>query len=92
MQEAQLEQWVSELLAAFELTDSQIDIDQVLSLAGVAAHTIVRPAAPLTTYLAGYAAGMAVGSGKVSEKPAMDAADALVRAVLAARAADADNA
>jgi hypothetical protein len=92
MQEAQLEQWVSELLAAFELTDSQIDIDQVLSLAGVAAHTIVRPAAPLTTYLAGYAAGMAVGSGKVSEKSAMDSADALVRAVLAARIADADNA
>lgn len=92
MQEAQLEQWVSELLAAFELTDSQIDIDQVLSLAGVAAHTIVRPAAPLTTYLAGYAAGMAVGSGKASEKPAMDSADTLVRAVLAARTADADNA
>lgn len=92
MQEAQLEQWVSELLAAFELTDTQIDIDQVLSLAGVAAHTIVRPAAPLTTYLAGYAAGMAVGSGKASEKPAMDSADTLVRAVLAARTADADNA
>ncbi|QXQ10832.1 DUF6457 domain-containing protein [Paeniglutamicibacter sp. Y32M11] len=92
MQEAQLEQWVSELLAAFELTDTQVDIDQVLSLAGVAAHTIVRPAAPLTTYLAGYAAGMAVGSGKASEKPAMDSADTLVRAVLAARTADADNA
>ena len=85
MPAAELDDWVRELLAAFELTDTQVDIDQVLSLAGVAAHGIVRPAAPLTTYLAGYAAGLAVGRGQASEKHAMDSADALARAVLQAR-------
>ncbi|WP_411732670.1 DUF6457 domain-containing protein [Paeniglutamicibacter sp.] len=92
MPAAELEEWVKELLKAFELTDTQVDIDQVLSLAGVAAHTIVRPAAPLTTYLAGYAAGLAVGSARSGEKLAMDSADSLARAVLAARAASSDNA
>ena len=85
MPAAELDDWVRELLAAFELPDTQVDIDQVLSLAGVAAHGIVRPAAPLTTYLAGYAAGLAVGRGQASEQLAMDSADALARAVLKAR-------
>lgn len=92
MPEAQLDQWVKELLTAFELDDTKVDIDQVLSLAGVAAHTIVRPAAPLTTFVAGYAAGLAAGSGQAREKLAMDSADSLARAVLAARAAANDNA
>ena len=85
MPAAELDDWVRELLAAFELTDTQVDIDKVLSLAGVAAHGIVRPAAPLTTYLAGYAAGLAVGRGQATEQHAMDSADALARAVLQAR-------
>ncbi|GAA1872873.1 hypothetical protein GCM10009715_19630 [Paeniglutamicibacter psychrophenolicus] len=92
MPEAQLDQWVRELLAAYELTDTEIDIDQVLSLAGVAAHTIIRPAAPLTTYLAGYAAGLAVGSGQSGMKPAMESADSLARTVLAAHPASTDDA
>jgi hypothetical protein len=92
MPAVELEEWVKELLAALELADTKVDIDQVLSLAGVAAHTIVRPAAPLTTYLAGYAAGLAVGASQASEKNAMDAADRLARAVLAARTASPDNA
>ncbi len=92
MPEAQLDQWVSELLAAYELGDTEIDIDQVLSLAGVAAHTIIRPAAPLTTYVAGYAAGLAVGRGQAGKKPAMESADALARTVLATRTAPTDNA
>lgn len=85
MPAGELDAWVDELLAAFELADTQIDIDQVLSLAGVVAHGIVRPAAPLSTFVAGYAAGLAVGRGQAEEKHAMDSADALVRAVLAAR-------
>lgn len=92
MPAAELEDWVKELLAAFDLADTRIDIDQVLSLAGVAAHTIVRPAAPLTTYVAGYAAGLAVGSSRSGEMDAMDAADGLAREVLAARTDSPDNA
>jgi len=92
MPEAQLDQWIRELLAAYELNDTEIDIDQVLSLAGVAAHTIVRPAAPLTTYVAGYVAGLAVGSGRAGMKPAMESADSLARTVLAASPASTDDA
>ena len=43
-------------LAGHELTDH--DRDAILGLAGVAAHAVLRPAAPLTTFLAGYAAGL----------------------------------
>ena len=43
-------------LAGHELTAG--DIDAILGLAGVAAHNVVRPAAPLTTFLAGYAIGL----------------------------------
>jgi hypothetical protein len=38
----------------------------VLNLARVAAHTVDRPAAPLTTYLL----GVAVGQGKLLEETA----------------------
>lgn len=92
MPEVQLDQWINELLNAFELRDTEIDIDKVLSLAGVAAHSIVRPAAPLTTYVAGYAAGLAVGKGQADEKRAMDSADELARAVVSARTENPDNA
>jgi molybdopterin-guanine dinucleotide biosynthesis protein A len=43
-------------LAGHELTDA--DLDAILGLAGVAAHNVLRPAAPLTTFLAGYAVGL----------------------------------
>ena len=36
--------------------------DTILGLAGEAAHGVERPAAPITTFLAGYAAGLAGGS------------------------------
>ena len=40
-----------------------LDIEQLLNLAGVAAHSILRPAAPITTFLVGYAAGVAAAAG-----------------------------
>ncbi|MBS2531313.1 NTP transferase domain-containing protein [Catenulispora sp. NF23] len=43
-------------LTGHELTDA--DLDAILGLAGVAAHNVLRPAAPLTTFLAGYAIGL----------------------------------
>ncbi|MEE1622253.1 DUF6457 domain-containing protein [Zafaria sp. Z1313] len=82
----ELQEWAAELLERFELAGTEIDIDAVLSLAGLAAHGIVRPAAPVTTYIAGFAAGLAAGHGMASESGAMAAADRLARAVLAERA------
>ncbi len=72
-----LSQWCENLLAAFELEESRVDINAVLALAGKAAHAVVRPAAPLTTFDAGYAAGLAAASGQASEEVAMRSALAL---------------
>ena len=51
-----LEQWTAELAGALGLdTDARVDIAGVLDLARLAAHEVARPAAPLTTFLAGFA-------------------------------------
>jgi hypothetical protein len=73
-QEETLEEWCRALLQAYELEDVQIDVNTILSLAGVAAHSVVRPAAPLTTFVAGFAAGLAAGSGEATNAAAMTAA------------------
>jgi hypothetical protein len=52
-----LDAWVAELAAALGLDPAVLDRDAVLDLARDAAHNVARPAAPLTTYLVGYAAG-----------------------------------
>lgn len=78
-QEETLEEWCRSLLQAYELENVEIDINEILSLAGVAAHSVVRPAAPLTTFIAGFAAGRAAGSGKATETASMDAALGLAR-------------
>ncbi len=58
-----LEEWVADLateLGAPELAD--LDLATVLDLARDAAHSVARPAAPLTTFLVGYAAARGGGS------------------------------
>jgi len=52
---------------------------EVLALAGVAAHSVVRPAAPLTTFIAGFAAGLASGSGQATDSVSMESAMAVAR-------------
>ncbi|WP_234864831.1 NTP transferase domain-containing protein [Sinomonas albida] len=81
-----LRAWCAELIEALELDGLEVDIDAVLGLAGVAAHAVVRPAAPLTTFLAAYAAGVAAGSGQAGEKAAMDSAIGAARRLAKARA------
>ncbi|MBP2411897.1 molybdopterin-guanine dinucleotide biosynthesis protein A [Arthrobacter stackebrandtii] len=81
-----LQAWTQKLLEAFEIADIEVDIHAVLNLAGVAAHSIVRPAAPLTTFVAGMAAGLAAGSGQVDEATAMKAALGLAKKLSAAEA------
>lgn len=75
-----LQSWCAQLIEAFELDGTTIDIDAVLALAGKAAHSVVRPAAPLTTFIAGYAAGLAVGTGQANEDVAMRSAVGLATA------------
>ena len=53
-----LHDWIDELCDALEI-DTEVDEALILDLAKVAADNVVRPAAPITTYLVGYAAGRA---------------------------------
>ncbi len=87
-----LHDWTEKLLAAFEIEETKVNIDAVLALAGKAAHGVVRPAAPLTTFVVGYAAGLAVGSGQAEEQVAMRSAIAVADALSAEAAAEADPA
>jgi hypothetical protein len=67
---------VVKLAAELGVTDLDLDIDQVLDLAGAAARAVVRPAAPLTTFVAGLAAGLA-GGRPADLQAAIDRANAL---------------
>lgn len=48
-----MSEWNQALSAALGVPPAEIDA--VLDLASFAAHTIIRPAAPLTTFLVGFA-------------------------------------
>ncbi len=52
--------WIDELCDALEL-DAEVDEALVLDLARAVAHSVERPAAPVTTFLVGYAAGLRGG-------------------------------
>lgn len=69
--EARLDQWCTQVTQALELDELNIDIHAVLGLAGQAAHSASRPAAPLTTFIAGYAAGMAAATTDADSDSAM---------------------
>ena len=53
-----LRRWWDALAAELGIAPDA-DPEALLDLAGTAAHSVVRPAAPLTTFLVGYAAGRA---------------------------------
>lgn len=85
-QDEVLQAWTRKLLEAFEIGDIDVDVHAVLNVAGVAAHSIVRPAAPLTTFIAGLAAGIAAGSGQAPEAVTMKAALGMAKKLAAAEA------
>jgi molybdopterin-guanine dinucleotide biosynthesis protein A len=73
--DAELAAWSDQLARELGLSEVEISIDSILSLAGKVAHAVVRPAAPLTTFLVGYAAGRA-SSGALDATEAITAASA----------------
>lgn len=64
--------WSGRLADALQILDLEVEQKVILGLAGSAAHSVIRPAGPVTTFLVGYAAGTAAAGGKIS-------ADAAVR-------------
>ena len=57
-----LHDWIDELCDVLELEDAEIDEGLILDLARDAAHKVERPAAPITTFLVGFAAAQRGGS------------------------------
>lgn len=51
-----LHDWIDELSDVLDV-DTEVDEGLVLDVARVAAHNVARPAAPITAYLLGFAAG-----------------------------------
>ncbi|GAB2571335.1 NTP transferase domain-containing protein [Streptomyces capparidis] len=57
--ESVLETWIAEVKSELGIEDLEVDTAFLLDVARDAAHGVARPAAPLTTFLVGYAAGRA---------------------------------
>ena len=79
MTENQIDAWVRELSARLGVDVTGLDTQGLLDVARDAAHSVTRPAAPLATFLVGYAAGMN-GTGLAGVEAASAEASALALA------------
>lgn len=58
-----LEQWTHRLAQALQILDLDVDQEVLLDLARKSADSVIHAAAPVTTFLVGYAAGLEAGAG-----------------------------
>jgi hypothetical protein len=63
-----LHDWIDELCDVLELEDAEVDEGLILDVARDAAHEVERPAAPITTFLVGFAAAQRGGSPAIVEE------------------------
>ncbi|WP_084073537.1 DUF6457 domain-containing protein [Demequina sp. NBRC 110052] len=63
MTDSALEQWAAALADELDLDLGDLDVQALLDVARDAAHSVVRPAAPVSTFLIGYAAGRRAAAG-----------------------------
>jgi hypothetical protein len=66
----ELDSWLSELGTALGVDPEAVDVKLLLDVARDAAHHVARPAAPLTTFLVGLAAGANGGDANAMKKAA----------------------
>ncbi|MCF2526434.1 NTP transferase domain-containing protein [Yinghuangia soli] len=76
--ETVLDDWIEAVKAELGV-DLDVDVAGLLDMTKVAAHNVVRPAAPLTAFLVGYAAAQA-GGGAAAVADALRRAEALAAA------------
>jgi len=57
-----LDDWTTAVCEALDIDRESVDVALLLNLARDVAHGVTRPAAPLSAYLAGLAAGRAGGT------------------------------
>jgi hypothetical protein len=74
-----LDEWLAALAAELGVSADDVDVRHLLDVARDAAHSVDRPAAPLTTFLVGYAAGTRGGGADIVRQ----AADVAQRLALA---------
>lgn len=67
-----LAQWSERLAHALQIPDLEVDQELLLDLARKSASSVVHAAAPVTTFMVGYAAGLEsrMGSGEGGESSA----------------------
>jgi molybdopterin-guanine dinucleotide biosynthesis protein A len=82
-----LDEWITAAKAELGI-ELEVDTTVLLDLARDAAHGVARPAAPLTTFLVGYAAGRAEGGPEAVAAAARKAAALAQRWAAEAAAAD----
>ena len=63
-----LHDWIDELCDALDVEDVDLDEALILDVAREAAHNVDRPAAPITTFLLGYAAANTGGDPEEVER------------------------
>lgn len=73
-----LDEWISAVKDELGI-DLDVDITELLDLARDAAHNVARPAAPLTTFLVGYAAAQTGGGPEAVTEAARKAAALALR-------------
>lgn len=68
-----LDQWSNRLTQALQILDLEVDKELLLDLARKSADSVIHPAAPVTTFLVGYAAGLEAGTGSAGTREAASA-------------------
>lgn len=58
-----LDRWTQRLTQALQILDLDVDQELLLDLARKSADSVIHAAAPVTTFLVGYAAGLDAGRG-----------------------------
>jgi len=69
-----LDQWSRRLAQALQILDLDFDRELVLDLAGESARSVTHAAAPITSLMVGYAAGLAAGGASARSKESSAAA------------------
>ncbi|MET3172564.1 UNVERIFIED_ORG: hypothetical protein ABIB52_000388 [Arthrobacter sp. UYCu721] len=69
-----LDQWTHRLAQALQILDLEVDQELLLDLARKSAGSVIHAAAPVTTFLVGYAAGLAAGDGSAGSRAGSSAA------------------
>jgi len=73
-----LDQWSNRLAQALQILDLKVDHELLLDLARKSADSVTHAAAPVTTFMVGYAAGLEAGTGSAGNRD--NAASAVAKA------------